>query len=254
MARVFDRLKSGLAALLAVSALAACTHTPTAARAPRDFVAPLATPTPLAPPQTQVDPRVTAVLSLTQHLRDSNASADCVLSFRYVKSDGTKAWLKSHYKYEKPRHNAVEIVDASEDKAKGTQLIWTGGSDVQVHTKFIGFWLNVTLPLSDDRLKDPVGYRIDQTAIDKVFDTLLCPANRITYKGDGMMSGRAMTVIDVVSPLSLKPATHEIFGIEKATGVPLMREMYQGDKLYLHMELVSEVLNPHLTSKDFQLP
>lgn len=124
---------------------------------------------------------------------------------------------------------------------------------MQVHTKFIGFWLNITLPLTDDRLKDPIGYRLDQTAIDKVFDTVLCPQNQITYAGDSALAGRPMSLLAVVSPLSLKPATREVFGIEKGTGVPLLREMYKGDKLFFQMQLETNKLNAKLTSADFQL-
>jgi hypothetical protein len=199
------------------------------------------------------DARVRDTLALVQKLRDGGSTADCQLMFRYVKADGAKAWIRSHYKYQKPKRNSVELMTGSDSKVEGTQLIWTGGSKVKVHTKFLGFWLTIDLPLEDDRLKDPVGYRLDQTSIDKVFDTILCPQNQTSYLADGNLNGRPMAVLSVVSPMSLKPATREVIGIEKGTGVPLLREMYKGDQLYFRMQVETNKLNPKLTSADFDV-
>jgi hypothetical protein len=212
-----------------------------------------AAPASLAPAAPVTDMRIRDTLTMVQKLRDGGSTADCQLMFRYVKTDGTKEWIRSHYKYQKPKRNSVELMTGSDSKVEGTRLVWTGGSQVKVHTKFVGFWLNIDLPLTDDRLKDPVGYRLDQTSIDKVFDTLLCPQNQTTYVGDGALLGRPMAVLAVVSPMSLKPATREVFGIEKATGVPLLREMYKGDQLYFRMQLESNKLNAKLTAADFEV-
>lgn len=253
-------LRKSACFVLAALSLAACGKTPTQpARPLRDLDTPAYT-APAAAPVTQApaampgaDPRVQAALAATQHLRDTSSTADIMLMCRYVKDDGTKAWIRSHYKYQKPRHNSVELLSGSDSKVEGTQLIWTGGGKVQVRTKFVGFWLNISLDLADDRLKDPAGYRLDQTAIDKVFDTLLWPQNQVSFLADGNQNGRPMTVLSVVSPLRLAPATREVFGVEKGTGVPLLHEMYKGDKLYFRSEVESNKANPKLTSADFEL-
>jgi hypothetical protein len=254
--------RSTVCLLLATLALAACGKAPgqtdTVARGFEQPAGTVPAASPVAPATAPlgaapegVDTRVTAALTAAQRLRDGSGSADCVLMLHYIKDDGTKPWIRSHYKYQKPQHNALELLSSSESKVEGTQLVWTGGGKVQVHTKFIGFWLNISLDLQDDRLKDAVGYRIDQTAINKVFDTLLCPQNKVTYLADGNLKGRPMWVLNVVSPLSLAPATREVFGIEKSSGTPIVREMYKGDKAYFRMELESNKLNPHFTSADF---
>ncbi|MDB5101788.1 MAG: hypothetical protein JWM80_6209 [Cyanobacteria bacterium RYN_339] len=244
-----------IALLLLVAVLAGCSKSPAAADEP-DLQTPRyapAAPVAAAPAAPSADTRVRDALTSVQKLRDSGSTADCQLMFRYVKDDGTKEWIRSHYKYQKPKRNSVELLTGSDSKVEGTQLIWTGGSKVKVHTKFVGFWLNIELGLEDERLKDPVGYRLDQTSIDKVFDTILCPQNQVTYKADGNLNGRVMAVLDIVSPLSLKPTTREVIGIEKATGVPLIREMYKGDKLFFRMQTETNKLNPKLTTKDFEL-
>jgi hypothetical protein len=239
--------------LLAVL-LAGCSKSPAAVLDTPDLTTPRYAPAaPVGSVAPPADTRVRDALAAVQKLRDSGSTADCTLMFRYVKTDGTKEWIRSHYKYQKPKRNSVELMTGSDSKVEGTQLIWTGGSKVKVKTKFVGFWLKIDLDLGDDRLKDPVGYRLDQTAIDKVFDTVLCPQNKVTYKADGLLNGHALAVLDVVSPLSLKPTTREVFGIDKATGVPMIREMYKGDKLFFRMQTESNKLNPTLSSKDFEL-
>ena len=246
-----------LLALLAALALGACGKTPTQAthtsRGLDSAITPAAPATAPVGTTSGTDPRIAPVMALTAKLRATSTTADSTIMFHYVRSNGTKEWLHSRYKYQKPRRNAVELMAGSDTKVAGTKLVWTGESEVKVHTKFIGFWLNVSLPLADDRLKDPTDYRIDQTSIDKVFDTILCAQNQVSFVANGTVAGKPVTVISVVSPLSLKPATREVFGLETATGTPLLREMYKGSQLYYKMEVEKTTLNPHLTSADFEV-
>lgn len=246
--------------LLAALALTACGTAPTATKAPARSLAGAKQPAAAQQPTTgmpmaagAVDPRVTTTLGLVQHLRDTSSTASSTIMFNYISTSGTKEWMRSKYKYMKPRKNFVTLVTGSDSKAEGTELAWTGDGQVQVHTKFIGFWMNVGLDITDDRLKDPCGYQVNQTAVDKVFDTLLTPQARVTFKADGQLAGHAITVLDVVSPLSLKGTTREVFGIDKATGTPLLREMYKGDQKFYSMSVESNVMNPKLTGADFQV-
>jgi hypothetical protein len=198
-----------------------------------------------------VDPRVAQILQGVAQVRDQSQGADVVVKITYYKDDGSIKHVRSRYKFQKPQRNFIEVLASNEDKVVGTKVSWKGDGKASVRTKFIGFWVTVSLDLHDDRLRDQRGNFLDETSISRALETLLDPGARVTFKGEGNLAGRPMVVLDVVSPLSLKNVTREVYGIDPTINQPIMREMYKGDKLIWKMNVESAKVNPTFSSKDF---
>lgn len=202
----------------------------------------------------QADPKVAQLLAATQQMRQASTGAEVVVKLTYYKDDGSVKHVRSRCKYSKsPQRNYVEVLGSNEEKVVGTKVSWKTDGKANVRTKFIGFWVTVTIDLHDDRLRDQRGNFLDETAIDRSLATLLDPGARVTFKGEGNLNGRPMVVLDVVSPLSLKNVTREVYGLDPTTCQPIMREMYKGEKLIWKMIAESTKANPTFTSKDFEV-
>jgi hypothetical protein len=169
------------------------------------------------------------------------------------KDDGGVSRAKSIYKFQKPNRVLLNILESTNEKVNGTRLLWTGGSQVQVKTKFVGFWVTVSLDINDERIRDDRGYSIAQTSIPKTYETILHPAAQVVFKGEGQVAGRPVELLDVISPLSLKPTTREVYGIDRVSRTPVLREMYRGNKLIYRMQVDQITLNARFTSQDFKL-
>lgn len=197
------------------------------------------------------DPRVGQLLQGIAALKQNGQSADTIVKVTYNKDDGTTKHVRSHYRFQKPSKHYLEVLASNEPKVVGTKVSWSGSNKANVRTKFIGFWLTVSLELHDDRLRDQRGNFLDETAIDRSLATIIDPGAQVSLKGEGELNGKRIAILDVVSPLKLKSVTRDVFGIDVQTFQPLMREMYKGDKLIYKMTVESAKLNPQLSSKDF---
>jgi hypothetical protein len=200
------------------------------------------------------DPRVGQLLAGVAQLQANGQTADTLVKVIYNLDDGSVRQVRSRYKYQKPSKNFLEILSANEPKVVGTKVAWSGsggGVKANVRTKFIGFWLTVSLDLHDERLRDKRGNFLDETSLDRSLATILDPGAQVAFKGEGELNGKRMAVIDVVSPLKLKNVTRDTFGIDLQTFQPILREMYKGEKLIYKMTIESAKLNPSLSSKDF---
>lgn len=202
----------------------------------------------------QVDPRVAPILAGIQQMRQAGTGADITVKITYNKDDGSTKHVKSRYKYQKSTNrNFIEVLASNEEKVVGTKVSWKNDGKAQVRTKFIGFWVSVTLDLHDDRLRDQRGNFLDETSIDRSLATILDPGARVTFKAEGNLNGKPMVVLDVVSPQSLKNVTREVYGIDPTTFQPILREMYKGEKLIYKMTVENAKLNPTLKASDFEV-
>lgn len=200
------------------------------------------------------DPRIGQLLAGIAQLKATGQAAETVVKVLYNKDDGSVKHVRSRYKFQKPSKHFLEVLASNEEKVVGTKVSWSGsgaGAKANVRTKFIGFWLTVSLDLHDDRLRDQRGNFLDETALDRSLATILDPGAQVTFKGEGELNGKRMAVIDVVSPLKLKNVTRDTFGIDVQTFQPILREMYKGEKLLYKMTVESAKMNPSLSSKDF---
>lgn len=199
------------------------------------------------------DPRVMQLLSEVARVRDGASNSLMRTTLSCFKDDGQVSRAKTIYKFQKPNRVLLNILESTNEKVTGTRLLWTGGSQVQVKTKFVGFWVTVSLDVNDERIRDDRGYSIAQTSIPKTYETLLHPAAQVVFKGEGQVAGRPVDMLDVVSPASLKPTTREVFGIDRVSRTPVLREMYRGDKLIYRLQVEQITLNARLTAQDFKL-
>ncbi|MEB3195927.1 MAG: hypothetical protein VKP62_01875 [Candidatus Sericytochromatia bacterium] len=193
------------------------------------------------------------LLAEVKQVRDFARSSSLRTQLTCIKDDGTVSRAKSIYKFEKPSRVFLNITESTNENVAGTRLLWTGGAEVQVRTRFIGVWVTLPLSVEDERIKDDRGYSLAQTSIPKIYDTLLHPAARLALRGETTVAGRPADVLDVVSPLSLAPTTREVFAIDRQTRTPVLREMYRGDRLIYRMQVDHITLNAPLTAADFSL-
>jgi hypothetical protein len=199
------------------------------------------------------DPRVSAVLAGVSQMRQAARATDLHITLTCVKDSGKTSRSRTRLKYRAPGHVMLEVLESSTPKVAGTRVLWKGGSQVTVKTQFVGFWVTVPLSITDERIRDDRGYSLDQTAIPRTLDTLLHPQASVTWRGEAQQGGRVMDVLDVVSPLRLTPATREVYGIDRATRTPILREMYRGDKVIHRMQVDQVNVNPSFTARDFTL-
>ena len=161
----------------------------------------------------QTDPKLAQLLAGVQQMRQTSAGADVNVKLTYYLDNGSVKHVRSRYKFQRsPHRNHLEVKASSEDKVVGTKVSWGTSGKAAVRTKFIGFWVTVSLDLHDERLKDQRGNFLDETSIERSLATLLDPGARVTFKAEGNLNGRPMVVLDVVSPLSLKNVTREVYG------------------------------------------
>ncbi|MDB5098970.1 MAG: hypothetical protein JWM80_3391 [Cyanobacteria bacterium RYN_339] len=217
-----------------VLALAGCGHEAATAPKPVRAVQTLVTPMPTQPATTAADPRVAAGLQLLQKGL-AVPMVEYSHTLHYVKADGTKPWLKSRYRYQKGSRNHLRLLSGSDSKVADTQIAWKDGeSKAQVHTKFIGFWITTGLEFSDERMNDPLGNKFTETTMQHFYATLTNPGNQWSFVADGVQGGKPMTVLGLVSPGSMKGITREVIGLDKATGLPVLRDLYAGTRQALH--------------------
>lgn len=159
-----------------------------------------------------------------------------------------------HYSFEKPNKTAVTIAESSDPRTVGTKIVWTGGQQMAVKTKFIGFWIKTSIDERDPRAADQRGYFLDQTCVSATLDTLLDPGNQVTFMGFGNLGGTPIAQLDVVSPRRLKGISHDVFTIDGYRKAPIVREMYdQHNKLVFRIRMDNIQLNTTLPADTFNL-
>lgn len=173
--------------------------------------------------------------------QNQNVSCELVTFFR--KDDGTTSSSRNEYRFAKPNRCSLVVTQSQTPGVTGTKLVWNGGKDVAIKTKFVGFWIKTSLELMDSRLRDDRGWRIDETAIERMYATLLHPQARSRILGHGQLGGRPVAIVEVISPLRLKPATRDVFTIYTDRFIPAVREMYQGQTLIFRCQFVNIRLN-----------
>jgi len=167
---------------------------------------------------------------------------------------GQQGSNQAKFAFEKPNKTSIYVVQSSDPKTVGTKLVWTGGKDLAVKTKFIGFWVKTSIDIHDSRATDQRGFFLDETGITPLMDTLLDPRNQIQMLGTGQMNGVPVAQLSIVSPRSLRGISREVFTIDGQKMVPIVREMYdKSNKLVVRMRMDNMVLNSSMPSNTFQL-
>ncbi len=147
------------------------------------------------------------------------------------------------YWFEKPNSTALYVIDSSESNTVGTKLVWMGGDQVAVRTKFIGFWVNTSVSVTDSRILDKRGDSLADTSVGRMMSTLLDPQAQVSMLGSGSYLGQPVVQIAVVSRQSLPGVTSERFTINTQSMLPVIREMYTGNQLTYRIQLKNVQLN-----------
>lgn len=208
--------------------------------------------TPQAPNQQQILGQVEAGIRATY----ANTQAlSCDITGYFVNKDsGAVSSNAARFAFEKPNKTMITVTQSTDGRQVGTKLVWSGGSQLAVHTKFIGFWINTSVDIHDARTTDGRGYFLDQTSLDKIMQTLLDSKNQVKLLGTGNLNGVPVAQLDLKSPDSFPGISHEVFVIDGQKMVPLSREMYDAsNKLVYRMTMANMQLNPSLSSDTFTL-
>lgn len=191
---------------------------------------------------------VTMVRAQTNNIR-------CDLTGYFVnEKTGQQGSNLAKFAYEKPNKTSIQMVQSSDPKTVGTKIVWTGGKQMAVHTKFIGFWVNATIDVHDSRATDQRGFFLDETGINPLMDTLLDPRNQTQVLGTGNLNGVPVIQLGIVSPRSLRGIGREVFVIDGQRRVPIVREMYdKSNKLVVRLRMDNMVMNSTMPSDTFKL-
>ncbi|MBM3270964.1 MAG: hypothetical protein FJZ01_25305 [Candidatus Sericytochromatia bacterium] len=160
----------------------------------------------------------------------------------------------SDFHFEKPNKTSLTIKKSSDPRKVGTKVVWLGGAKMAVRTKFLGFWLSVSVDVHDDRARDPRGYFIDETGLESTLLTLLDTRNQVKYEGAGQLDNLQVARLGIVSPRSLKGIKREVFVVDTQRKVPVVREMYDGGgKLVFRIKMDRIQLNTALPANTFKI-
>jgi len=156
--------------------------------------------------------------------------------------------------YERPEKTAIKIRQSSDGKTVGTKLVWMGGKQLAVKTKFLGFWVKTSVEVHDPRAKDQRGFFIDETGITQTLDTLTDPRNQVKLLGTGNLGGIPVAQLEVISPRSLHGIRREVFVVDGQRKIPIIREMYDPqNRMVFRIRMDHVVMNPTLPPTAFQL-
>lgn len=242
-----------LAALLAGGLLSGCGEPPGAAVDDGKTLRVVSDPTRSQQPDPQAIIRQALMGVQASYASLRNVTFD--LAGYYVNEDsGQPGSNACHYVFEKPTKTAITVTQSTDARTVGTKLVWTGGKQMAAKTKFIGFWVKMSVDVHDPRAKDLRGYFIDDTCVPNIFGTLTDSRNQVKLLGTGNLDGVPVAQLEVVSPRSLRGIAREVFTIDGQRMLPVMREMYdRNNKLVFRIRLSNISANTSLPSTTFQL-
>lgn len=188
-------------------------------------------------------------------VRATTTSIRCDLVGYFVgEKDGKQGSNLAKFAWEKPNKTSVQMIQSSDPKTVGTKIVWTGGKQMAVKTKFIGFWVKTSVDVRDPRAVDQRGFFLDETGINPLMETLLDPRNQTQVMGTGNMNGIPVAQLSIVSPRSLRGIGREVYVIDGQRMVPIVREMYdKNNKLVFRIRMDNMVMNSSVPSSTFQL-
>ncbi|MEB3186707.1 MAG: hypothetical protein VKP72_04625 [bacterium] len=229
---------------------------------PRGLTVPTGrSPSPLPVPQGQAplpggrDPRVSALLEAVARTHAATRNVTFTIQASGIEEKtGKPARNEGRITVEMPARIACQITDSSDSKAIGTRMVWSGGKQMSVHTKFMGFWLKVQVDVRDPRAADCRGYFLDEVSYPMAVQTLLDPRNQVTWLGMQPVDGRPCAMLGVLSPRSLRGIRREVFAVDTASAVHVQREMFDAsDRSVLRIQLRNLRLNASLPPDTFTI-
>lgn len=146
-----------------------------------------------------------------------------------------KVWLK------KPNHSAFLILEAPQRPTSvGTKLVWHGDDPkVTLRTRFFGLPITMRTGYDDARLNGVRGDSLMDLAVTTAVAMVKDPAASFELIGQSQSQGRKLKLVKLLSPKLLRGISHEVLGIDEASKLPLVREMYEGSRQVYRMEVQS---------------
>lgn len=196
-----------------------------------------------------------ALMGDMQRMRSTLRNVQCDLTGYFVsEKDNSVGSMQTRFCYELPNKTSLTIKQASKGDTVGTKLVWSGGQQIAVKTKLLGFWLKTSVDVHDGRTADHRGYFIDETGINPMMDTFFDTRNQVTLIGQGNLGGMPVIQVGVVSPRSLRGIAREVFTIDAQRKMPVVREMYDRNNRLVHrIRMDNIIMNTTMPSNAFNL-
>lgn len=169
-----------------------------------------------------------------------------------IRMGGENNAYRTKVLFMKPRTTLVEIESGPDARQKGTRLKWSGGSQVEVKTRFFGLPIQLTVDRDDERIRSIRGDAFDASTVSAFMDVLLDPAAACRFLGEGAASGKPVVFLEVRSRKSLKGLSRDVFAIDRQTMFPIQREGYAGQTA-VYRNVISGARMNTLSASDLAL-
>lgn len=195
-----------------------------------------------------------SLFSDMRQMRTTLRNVQCDLTGYFVSDKGSVGSIQTRFCYELPNKTSLHIKQSSEGSTVGTKMVWSGGKQIAVKTKLLGFWLKTSVDVHDSRTADHRGYFIDETGITPMMDTFFDPRNQVTLVGQGNLGAMPIIQVGIVSPRSLRGVAREVFTIDAQRKMPVVREMYDRNNRLVHrIRMDNIIMNASMPSNAFTL-
>lgn len=132
----------------------------------------------------------------------------------------------------KPSQLHAKLTRSSADPGTvGTELSWSGGTDLRVKTKVLGIPLSLTLPIDDKRLVGGRGWTMADTSVIRLMDAVIRPDAALTYRGKAKMGSQLIDLVEFADTTLTPGVTKQRLGFDRAQHALVLRDMYAGDQV-----------------------
>lgn len=213
--------------LVAVSLAVGCGSMPTTTEKPT----PGLTRPPADVPATPADPSLTPDGVAKKAVAAYHALPAFAAQMRYFEKNGGKSVSRVYDAAGKPpRTLRLHILQGD---GAGTKLLWTGGTTAKVRAAGLLGAVTVDLNLSDDRLRGPRGWRLDEADFSYFISRLA--SQKATVKLVGQNAGAIF--LDVTGPHLLPGIVRMNIALDSKTYLPKQIEEFDAKELVFRVTL-----------------
>jgi outer membrane lipoprotein-sorting protein len=155
---------------------------------------------------------------------------------------------------EKPNKTALTVLESpSQRGAVGTKIVWHGGANCDVKTRFFGFPLALSPRYDDPRLAGARGDNMWDLSVANAVLMTRDPRTRFKPLREETLMGRRMHVVEIRSPKLLKGIDYEVLWLDDALRLPFARDMVQDGQVVYHVEVETFKFDTVLPANTFSL-
>jgi outer membrane lipoprotein-sorting protein len=215
------------------------------------LLAMLAALAPLAP--AQADPQASALVRRFLAVYDKATRFEGVVKV-FCRHQGQTSETTYQLYLEKPNKSGFRVLEAPKKPGTvGTKLVWLGGPQVDVRTRFFGLPISLKADVTDLRLADLRGDTMADLNVVTAVAVLRAPDARYAYLGRQVVNGRTLERVELRSPRLLKGIRREVYGLDAETALPMVREMHDADGLAYQLTVERYKLDNVLPAHAFTL-